>query len=70
MKKSKYPKKQLTKLPEGFEYSDEAKQSFKERAELADKELQRRCAKDPALKKRVDELLSIEIDNEELEANY
>lgn len=58
MKKiKKFPAKPLDKLPEGFEYSDEAKQDLKKRAAAASKELKRRCKLDKGLAKRVQQLL-------------
>lgn len=53
----KFPAKPLDKLPEGFEYSDEARQDLKKRADAASKELKRRCKLDKVLDKRVKELL-------------
>lgn len=41
-------------LPEGFEYSKEAKESLRQRAEEAGEELDRRASRDSGLKERLD----------------
>lgn len=55
----KYPKNISDKLPEGFQYSDEAKKSLRKRAKEANQELRSRVKQNKTLKYNVNEVMKL-----------
>lgn len=54
---SEFPRKPMTKLPDGFEYSEEALKAIQESSRRAGKILRRLARRRPELRKIVDQVM-------------
>lgn len=55
---SSFPRKPMTKLPDGFEYSEEALEAIQERSRRAGRILRRVARRRPELRKIIDQVMS------------